>query len=109
MDSYSIASVLALCFLLNACAVFSGNGEFADTPYIEKVGPGLIRYRNEGASFTQIARNEDVHKKLEEVCNGRSHILKEGEMSSSGSITTISSPDGYSNVPYIYIQYECFP
>ena len=98
-----------MCLGLIGCASSSSNSEFDDTPYIEKVGPGLIRYRNEGASFTQKARREDVHKKIEEACNGQFNIRKEGEMSSTGSITTLSNAVAYSNAQYIYIQYECFP
>ncbi len=101
--------VILLCILLIGCAVFSGDPEFADTPYIEKLGPGLIRYRNEGASFTRIARREDVHKKIREACNGTHNIRKEGIMSASGSITPLNNPSAYSDVDYIYIQYECFP
>lgn len=109
MNRSLIVAALNLCLLLSGCAFSSDKSEFADTPYIEKMGPGLIRYRNEGASFTKIARREDVHKKLNEVCNGQSHILREGEMSASGAIISINNPDGYSNAPYIYIKYECFP
>lgn len=101
--------VVLLCILLIGCAIFSGDPEFEDTPYIEKIGPGLIRYRNEGASFTRIARREDVHKKIREACNGTHHIRKEGIMSASGSITPLNNPSAYSDVDYIYIQYECFP
>jgi hypothetical protein len=102
-------ATLLLCTVLVGCALSSSHSEFADTPYIEKMGPGLIRYRVEGASFTRIARREDVHKKIREACNGQHHIRKEGLMSSTGSITNLNDPTAYANVEYIYIEYECFP
>ena len=109
MKNFKLLVVSLLCLLFIGCALLPGDSEFADTPYIEKIGPGLIRYRNEGASFTRVARREDVHKKLREVCNGTHHIRKEGIMSASGSITPLNNPSAYADVEYIYIQYECFP
>jgi hypothetical protein len=94
---------------LAGCASSPDDSEFADTPYIEKIGPGVIRYLNEGASFTKKARREDVHEKIEKACNGQYNIRKEGVMSSTGTITALNNDGVYSNAQYIYVHYECFP
>ena len=101
------ASILLLIFVLIAGCASSGTSQFAGTSYIEKIGPGEIRYLNEGASFTRKARREDVYKKIAESCNGDFKILKEGVKSRTGTIQTQESIDDYPNASYVYIKYAC--
>ena len=92
---------------LISCATSSEPSQFAGTSYIEKIGPGEIRYLNEGASFTRKARREDVYQKIAESCNGDFKIIKEGVKSRTGTIQTQDSLDNYPNARYVYIKYAC--
>ena len=107
MRMYVKASILLFTFILIAGCASSGTSQFAGTSYIEKIGPGEIRYLNEGASFTRKARREDVYKKIAESCNGDFKILKEGVKSRTGTIQTQQSIDDYPNARYVYIKYAC--
>ncbi len=100
-----IISVLLVSIF--GCATSQENSQFAGTSYIEKIGPGEIRYLNEGASYTRKARREDVYKKLSESCNGDFKILKEGAMSRTGTIQTQEKLENFPSARYVYIKYRC--
>jgi len=102
-----IGFLLLLITGLVACASSSGNSQFADTPYIEKIGPGEIKYLNEGASYFRKARREDVYKKISESCNGEFRIVKEGVLTKKGTLQTQERLDDYPSARYVYIKYEC--
>jgi len=106
MDSKMIL-LFVIFMVLAGCATSSENSKFEGTSYIDKIGPGEIRYLNEGASFTRKARREDVHMKISESCNGEFQIVKEGVMSKKGSIQTQESLDAYPSARYVYIKYKC--
>ena len=104
---YKTACFVIAAVALYGCAGTSEQSQFADTPYIEKMGPGEIRYLNEGASYTRKARREDVYEKIAESCNGDFRIIKEGVMTKSGNIHSQTSLDNYPNARYVHIKYVC--
>lgn len=106
MISKVVVPILVI-FTLTGCASSSENSQFGGTSYIEKIGPGEIRYLNEGASFTRKARREDVYKKIAESCNGEFKIIKEGVKSRTGTMQTQESTENYPNARYVYIKYAC--
>ena len=92
---------------LLGCASSSGKSQFDDTAYIEKIGPGEIRYLNDGASFTRKARQEDVYKKIADTCNGDFKILKEGVKTRTGTVLTQEKLENYPSARYVYVKYRC--
>lgn len=106
MDSKIVFPILYM-IILTGCASSSEPSQFGGTSYIEKIGPGEIRYTNEGASYTRKARREDVYKKIAESCNGDFKIIKEGVKSRTGTIQTQESNENYPNARYVYIKYAC--
>ena len=85
----------------------SQNSQFPNAPYIEKIGPGEIRYLNEVESFARKSRREDVYRKLSESCNGDFRIIKEGVRTKTGVIQRQGSIDDYPGARYVYIKYQC--
>lgn len=85
----------------------SNNSQFPNAPYIEKIGPGEIRYLNEVEAYARKSRREDVYKKLSESCNGDFRIVTEGVRTKTGVILRQGRNEDYPGARYVYIKYQC--
>ena len=102
-----IIGILVGCAANSENSQNSHNSQFQNAPYIEKIGPGEIRYLNEVEAYARKSRREDVYRKLSESCNGDFRIVKEGVRTKTGVIQRQGSIDDYPGASYVYIKYKC--